>query len=129
MTVKFGWGDEAHTVMRYTAEGQWNWKDYHRAVRVSLFALRGVDHPVHSILDLTHTDILPRGALPHLITVGAKKHPCLSGYGVVIGLDHQIEGNLLQGKSERVLRMGEQVIHFVDNETDARIVLDSFGES
>lgn len=123
MGMRFEWDDDEKTVIRYVAEGTWNWTDFHRSVRVSLFALHKLGHPVDTILDLTHSAKTPGGAIAHIRSVGKPQQEHISGRAIVIGLDAETETKLLAGQPERMLRFGEQTIHFVDDEQQAQAIL------
>ena len=99
MPFQFEWKDESRRAMLYLAEGDWNWKDYHHAVRASAFTLTAVDHPVDSVIDLRGgTRIsLPAGASAHLRTFGRVTQVRLTGRAAVIGLSDS-EANRLQAR-------------------------------
>jgi hypothetical protein len=123
MAVNFKWDNEEKTVVRYVAEGDWNWKDYHHAVRVASFAMHRIEHDVDVILDLTRTDKTPSGAVAHLRSVGKPQSPCMTGRAVVIGLDPATETKILAGRDERVLPLPTQTLYFVDTEAEAQTLL------
>jgi len=125
MGFEYSWDDdEAQTVLRYTAVGDdWNWNDYHKTVRTALFALHRIGHAVDVVVDLSDTDHLPGGAVAHVRSFGKRQNPNLTGRAVVIGLDRDIERTLTGGSDERVLRFGEQILYFVDDEASAQKVL------
>lgn len=129
MPVRYVWGDpEQKTVLRYLVEGQWNWNDYHKAVRMSLFALHGLDHDVDVVIDMTGTEKLPAGAATHIRSFGKRDNPCLTGRAIVIGMDAGFVQRLLgeTSESERVLQSGDQYIYFVDDEEAAQTLLDQW---
>ena len=125
MGVHFSWDDEEkNTVIRYTAEDDWNWNHYHKAVQMSLFALHRIGHDVDVIVDLSGTDKIPVGAMAHVRSFGKRQNPHLTGRAIVIGLDRDTELSLRGGDdSERVLHVGEQTIYFVDDEAAAQALL------
>lgn len=126
MGMRFEWDDEEKTVIRYVAEGDWNWTDFHRSVRVALFALHNLGHPVDTILDLSQSTKTPGGAIAHIRSVGKPQNEYISGRAIVIGLDSQTETNLLAGQPDRALSFGEQTIHFVDDEQQAQALLEKW---
>lgn len=124
MGVEFKWDNDARTRLRYVVAGAWNWTEFHRAVRVSIFALYNAGEAVDVILDLRGGDRLPAGAVGHLRTVGKKTHAKLTGRAVVIGLDEATIRQLIPGGG-RVLVLGEQRIHFVADDAEALAVLNT----
>lgn len=122
MGISFKWDNG---VLRYVAEDQWNWNDYHKAVRIASFSLNNVDHQVDVILDLSQSIKIPSGAVAHLRTLGKKDHPKLTGRGIIINLDHDTRRKLA-GNDEDNFQIGEQTIYFVDNEAQAQILLSEF---
>ena len=117
------WDDDSQSVMRFRAEGVWNWNDYHKAVRMAMFSLHKHDRPVDVIVDLSSTDHLPGGAVAHVRSFGKRLNPNMTGRAIVIGLDTQTEQALLAGGTARILRHGEQTIYFVDSDTEAQALL------
>jgi len=122
MGVQFKWDNEAKTILRYVAEGSWNWLDYHRAVRISLFSLYSAKAPVDVIFDLRGGNRLPGGAIAHLRTVGKKQHNTLSGRAVIIGLDDKTLRQIVPDGG-KLLILGDQKLHFADSDEEAYIHL------
>lgn len=124
MPVRFAWDDpERKTILRYLIEGDWNWKDYHNAVRMSLFALHGLDHDVDVVIDMRGSDKLPAGAAAHIHSFGKRGNPRLTGRAIVIGLDADFVQGFLGQSTERILQTGDQTVHFVDDEDAAQALL------
>ena len=88
MPFRFEWYDESKRAMQYIADGDWNWKDYHQAVRAAAFSLTAVSHPVDSIIDLRNSSraSLPAGASAHIRSFGRVTSARLTGRAAVIGL-------------------------------------------
>ncbi len=102
MPFRFKWKDESKRAMCYIAEGDWNWKDYHHAVRASAFTLMSAELSVDSVIDLrgsTRTT-LPAGASAHLRSFGRVTQARLTGRAAVIGMPavpvEGLRGNTLQ---------------------------------
>ena len=120
MPIHFKWHDESKRAMRYSADGDWNWKDYHQAARASAFSLTAVDHPVDSVIDLRAStrQSLPAGAPAHVRSFGRVSQARLTGRAAVIGLpEREAEG--LGLSPERTLSTSDGFIVFVD--TDAEL--------
>ncbi len=120
MPFHFEWYDESKRAIRYTAAGDWNWKDYHQAVRASAFSLTAVDHPVDSVIDLRASTrpSLPAGAPAHVRSFGRVTGARLTGRAAVIGLPAgEAEG--LGLSPERTLSTRDGFSVFVD--TDAEL--------
>jgi len=124
MPFHFEWYDESKRVMRYIAEGHWNWKDYHQAARASAFSLTAVDHPVDSVIDLrggTRSD-LPAGAAAHVRSFGRATSARLTGRAAVIGLP-QGEAERLGLGPERRLSTTDGFVKFVESEAELERLL------
>lgn len=128
MSFRFEWLDAKKTTMCYRATGDWNWKDYHTCVRMSLFALhRAGTENVHSLIDLRGSTrpAMPSGLAAHVRTFGQQRHGALSGRAVVIGLPAEDEAALETGE-ERILTTADGAVYFVDGEEAARQLLASW---
>lgn len=119
MPIRFEWYDVAKRAMRYIAEGDWNWKDYHQAVRAAAFSLTAVNHPVDSVIDLRASErpSLPAGASAHVRSFGRKNQACLTGRAVVIGLPAG-EADRLGLTPERKLGTSDGFVQFVESDTE-----------
>lgn len=107
--------------MCYIADGDWNWKDYHQAVRASAFTLMSAEGPVDSVIDLRGSARrgLPAGAAAHLRSFGRKTQARLTGRAAVIGVaDVEVEG-LRNGK----LTTGDGFVQFVGGEAELETLL------
>ena len=91
MPFRFEWKDDSRRVICYIADGDWNWKNYHHAVRASTFTLSAVDHPVECLIDLRGStrQTMPSGLNAHVRSFGKKAQANLSGRAVVIGMPPQ----------------------------------------
>lgn len=116
MPVKFVWDANLENVVRYTFDGAWNWKEFHRVVRVSIFSFYKATALVDLIVDFRGTT-LPAGAVGHIRTIGKKQNEYMSGRAVVIGLDAATVHNI--GAVDGIFRTGEQIIAFVDDDDQA----------
>lgn len=124
MPVQFEWHDESKRVMRYSAVGDWNWKDYHQAARASAWTLTTVTHPVDCVIDLRASAraSLPAGAAAHVRSFGRVAHARLTGRAAVIGLPAADAGRL--GLSaERTLPTADGFVKFVDSEAELEALL------
>ncbi|GAB4512549.1 MAG: hypothetical protein OHK0046_12250 [Anaerolineae bacterium] len=120
MPVEFHWHDDStRSILIFTTEDPWNWNDFHKAVRMSLFSLHRLGHAVDTILDLRQSTRTPAGAVGHLRSVGKPTTPLISGRAAVVGLDAETEKSLLAGSKTRVLHLEKQTIYFVDTLDEA----------
>lgn len=128
MAVRFEWYDPGKRVMRYIAEGQWNWHDYHRAVRISTFSMMNHPHSVHTLVDLRGSTraALPAGFGAHARTFGKRFTPALSGKAIVLGVTpEQIPPNILD--EDGTLETPDGRVYFAQSEDEARALLQSWG--
>lgn len=121
MAFKLAWDNDEKTVLRYVAEGVWNWNDLHKHARLATFALDNAPQPVETILDLSRSARTPSGAVGHLRSLGKRDHPKRQPRLLVIGLDHATQEAL--GAVDGVYRAAGQMLRFVDNEAEAQKVL------
>ncbi len=124
MPVRFEWRDQSKRVMCFFAEGAWDWKDYHRAVRGSAFSLTGLKHVVDSVIDLRgsgRTD-LPAGAAAHVRSFGRRTQVNLSGRAAVIGLPEGAREGLGLG-ADRAMETPDGLVKFVDSEAELNQLL------
>ncbi|MCY3778770.1 MAG: hypothetical protein OXG78_00550 [Chloroflexi bacterium] len=121
MPFRFEWRGQTKRAMCYIADGDWNWKDYHHAVRASAFTLMSAEGPVDSVIDLRGggRSGLPAGAAAHLRSFGRKTQARLTGRAAVIGMaDVDVEG-LRNGK----LATADGFVQFVGSETELETLL------
>ncbi len=127
MGIRFEWYNPEKTIMRYIAEPEWNWHDYHRVVRVSVYQMMSLpEKSVHSLIDLrlSINGRFPLGAMAHSRTFGKRYMPALSGNAIVLGMPLHILQTLPQ--TNRVLEGQDGRVYFVDNEEDIAPLLDTW---
>ena len=124
MPFRFEWKDDSRRVIRYIADGDWNWKNYHHAVRASTFTLSAVDHPVDSLIDLRGSTrhSMPSGLNAHVRSFGKKAQANLSGRVVVIGMPPQGMASL-QLDGENTLLTADGFVRFVESASELEEVL------
>ena len=124
MPVRFEWRDSAKRAMCYIAEGDWDWKDYHQAVRASAFSLAGLKHAVDSVVDLRGSGRvdLPAGAAAHARSFGRRTQANLSGRAAVIGLPAGAGKGLGLG-ADRTLETADGLVKFVESEDELNQLL------
>ena len=124
MPFRYEWKDGSQRVICYIAEGDWNWKDYHRAARASAFTLSGVNHPVDCLIDLRASGRrdLPAGFAAHVRSFGKRIQACLTGRAVVIGMPREQIDSLLTA-SENTLSTNDGAVRFVANDVELKQVL------
>lgn len=124
MPVSFEWKDESKRAIVYIAAGDWNWKDYHQAVRAAAFSLTGVEHPVDSVIDLRASTRsgLPAGAAAHVRSFGRITQASLSGRAAVIGLPAEDIARLGAGPG-KTLATADGVVKFVDSDAELETLL------
>lgn len=63
MKVQVNWQNTERTVLLYQFEQGWDWEDMHGAFQEAREKLAMVKHQVHIIMDLSHANLIPSGAL------------------------------------------------------------------
>lgn len=116
----YGWHDENKTIIRYSARDNWTWKDYHAVVHVSLYAVQGQLHTVHTLIDFStgQRATFPSGISAHARTFGKKLTDNLSGNAVVIGVPADVLAKLGVAQS-RTLPTADGTVHFAADEAAA----------
>ena len=124
MPFRFEWYDESRRAMRYIAEGDWNWRDYHQAVRAAAFTLMQAQQPVDSIVDLRGSArrSLPAGAAAHVRSFTRVTQARLTGRAAVIGMP----GVEVEGMRDGVLRTANGLVKFVADEAALAALLDEW---
>ena len=121
MPFRFEWRDETKRAICYIAEGDWNWRDYHHAVRAAAFTLMQAEQSVDSVIDLRGSTrmALPAGAAAHLRSFGRVTQARLTGRAAVIGMpDVQVEG-----MRDGTLRTPDGLVKFVASEEELAALL------
>lgn len=121
MPFRFQWRDETRRAFCYIADGDWNWKDYHQAVRAAAFTLMQAEQPVDSVIDLrgSSREALPAGAAAHLRSFARVTQARLTGRAAVIGMPN-VE---VEGMSDGVLRAADGFVKLVDSEAELEALL------
>lgn len=121
MPFRFEWRDQNKRALRYIAAGDWNWRDYHQAVRASAFTLMSAQRPVDSVIDLRGSTRLglPAGAAAHLRSFGRITQAKLTGRAVVIGLP-AVE---LEGLQDGTLVTTDGLVRFVNSQAELDTLL------
>ena len=63
MKIQVNWHNEQQTVLYYSFEVGWDWKDMYDAFAQARDMMESVDHHVNIIMDLSHVSLIPKGAL------------------------------------------------------------------
>lgn len=121
MPFRFQWRDETKRAICYIVDGDWNWRDYHQAVRAAAFTLMQAEHPVDSVIDLRGStrEALPAGAAAHLRSFARVTQARLTGRAAVIGMPN-VE---VEGMTDGVLRAADGLVQFVENEAELDALL------
>ncbi len=121
MPFRFEWRDQSKRAISYIADGDWNWKDYHHAVRAAAFTLLSAEAPVDSVIDLRGStrQTLPAGAAAHLRSFGRVTQARLTGRAAVIGMPAVEVEDLRDGK----LITSDGCVRFVDDEAALEALL------
>ena len=121
MPFRFEWYDESRRAMRYIAEGNWNWRDYHQAVRAAAFTLMQAEQPVDSVIDLRGSArrTLPAGAAAHVRSFTRVTHARLTGRAAVIGMPDVA----VEGMRDGILRTTDGFVKIVNSEAELQALL------
>lgn len=59
MSVRYGWFDEARTIIRYDFAAGWQWAELEDAITNVDRMIREVDYPVYTIVDMSQISRIP----------------------------------------------------------------------
>ena len=130
MPFRFEWMTDDKRAMKYIVEGDWNWKDYHHAVRASTFSMTVDKHPIDSVVDLRGSTrpSLPSGLLGHVRSFGRKNQHRLTGRAIVIGMP--AEGiTILSLREDNTLPTTDGFVKFVDTQQELEQVLQEWADN
>jgi len=122
MPFGFQWENPERTVIRYSAQGRWDWNEFHKNIRRSTLWFDEVSHPVDAIIDLRGGARMPAGAVAHLRSVGKPHHANSTGRVLILGVDPEIQKHL--GAVDGVYRDGAREIYFCDTDEQAQAILE-----
>lgn len=129
MKIKFryDWYDDEKTVLRYTAESDWNWRDWHAGWRPATFQLIQHEGNVHAIIDFREQtrETMPAGINAHFMSFGKSISPKLSGQAVVIGLPADAKSQLILDE-DGTFETKTGRLYFADDDQQAQTILDTF---
>ena len=113
--------------MRYIAEGDWNWRDYHHAVRAAAFTLMQAEQPVDSVIDLRGSAgrTLPAGASAHVRSFTRVTQARLTGRAAIIGMPDVV----VEGMRDGVLRTADGLVKVVADDAELAALLDEWAAS
>lgn len=125
MPFRFQWDTPEKTIIRYSAEGAWNWADFHRVLRVSYvnFDQLPGEHSIEAIIDLARSARMPVGAVGHLRSLASMTHRRRTGRFILIGVDAATQAAM--GAQDGVYTVGAMTLLFVDAEAAAQAALES----
>lgn len=121
MSFDFRWDNPEQTVLRYVADGDWNWNDLHKHLRRSTLWLDTLDHPVETIIDLRSGSRMPGGAVGQLRSLGKQLHRNSRARTIIMGVPAELQRQL--GAVEGVYRTPEQLIRFAATDAEAAAIL------
>ena len=129
MKIKFryGWYDDAKSILFYTAEDDWNWRDWHAGWRPATFSLIQHEGNVHVLIDFReqNREKMPAGINAHFMSFGTVISPKLSGNAVIIGLPEADKAQLrLDEDGTFETKTGR--LYFAGSEDEAQALFDSF---
>ncbi len=84
MGIIVDWDNPEKTVIRFVYSGQWTFGDLFDAMQASRELMDTVDHPVHGIIDMQESKLMPNGALSLGRNVTMRRHPN-QGKSIIVG--------------------------------------------
>lgn len=122
MPFSVSWFDEEQTVQQLSAEGDWNWRDYHRTAHVAAVNLMNHPQPVDRVVDFRGgtRDRFPGGGAAHARSFTKKTSPKLTGRVIVIGMPDAVQASLT---TTGELATDDGLLVFADSEDAARQII------
>ena len=74
MPITVQWDNEEKTIIYYTFDGAWTWDEFYAVYRDVYAMLDTVQHPVHAIVDLRSSRLLPRDTLTQMRRLTYEQH-------------------------------------------------------
>ena len=115
MKIKFryAWYDDDKTTLCYTAEADWNWRDWHAGWRPATFSLIQHTGNVHVVIDFREQtrDKMPAGINAHFMSFGTSISQKLSGKAVVIGLPEDVKAQLMLDERLRFPLVSQHLVN------------------
>ncbi len=121
MSFDFRWDNPEQTVLRYVADGAWNWNDLHKHLRRSTLWFDTLDHPVETIIDLRGGSRMPGGAVGQLRSLGKQMHANSRARTIIMGVDAHLQHQL--GAADGVYATPNQLIRFAATDAEAAAIL------
>ena len=84
MGIVVEWDNPEQTIIRFAYSGQWTFGDLFDAMQVSRDMMDSVNHPVHGIVDMQDSKLMPNGVLSLGRNVTMRKHPN-QGRTIIVG--------------------------------------------
>ncbi|MEM9951295.1 MAG: hypothetical protein AAF846_06840 [Chloroflexota bacterium] len=129
MKIKFryGWYDDAKSILQYTAESDWNWRDWHAGWRPAVFSLIQHEGNVHIVIDFREQTraTMPAGINAHFMSFGTSISPKLSGKAVVIGLPDDAKAQLMLDE-DGTFETKTGRLYFASDDDEAQAILSTF---
>jgi hypothetical protein len=66
MKVQVAWDNDEQTIIRYTFEANWDWKDLYTAMDEASHIIQGVSHRVDVLMDLSQANLIPKNAISQI---------------------------------------------------------------
>lgn len=87
MGVSTVWMDEEHSILGYTFEANWTWKELHAAIQQADSYMDGVNYPVDFIADTRGVGLIPSDVITNIrqVTVSVPPHRNYGGVTVFVG--------------------------------------------
>ncbi len=84
MGIVVQWDNPEQTIVRFLYSGQWTFGDLFDAMQIARELMDSVHHPVHGIVDMQDSKLMPNGALSLGRNVTMRKHPN-QGKTIIVG--------------------------------------------
>lgn len=110
------WTDEGQRIIHYKFQQGWSWEDLYAAESQSLeMAASVAPQPVHIVLDLRESQVIPHNALSHITVVMKRQPPNLASV-MFIGANAFVK--VLVNMMERLRLNGKTPMIYVTTEAE-----------
>ncbi|MCA0454983.1 MAG: hypothetical protein LCI00_13505 [Chloroflexi bacterium] len=123
MPIKAAWNNEAKREIALTFDIRWTLEEFYDVDLVIKGLMDEVDHPVHVLLDIRTSKMMPEGFMSAVQNIARKPHPNM-GLMVMIGLNIFIRSFIMVYRKIYPHKPGEWVIYYAKNYEEAAAIIE-----
>jgi len=110
MTIKVKWDNVEQTIIYYTFEGAWSFKEFNDVYADVYQMLDTVDHTVHAIVDLRASNLFPRDTLTEMRRLTFEQH---ENGGITVIITERTMAHSMYNFLKAIYKRFSEVFHLV----------------